>query len=54
MKKVLKQRLRNFFLFIQKKTGKYFDYRDIAIKFTRNLPVDLATTAQIITQLKQL
>lgn len=52
MEKVLKQRLRNFFLFIQKKTGKYFDYRDISIKFTRNLPVDLATTAQIITQLK--
>ena len=37
---------------MQKKTGKYFDYRDISIKFTRNLPVDLATTAQIITQLK--
>lgn len=52
MEKVLKQRLRNFFLLIQKKTGKYFDYRDISIKFTRNLPVDLATTAQIITQLK--
>lgn len=52
MEKVLKQRLRNFFLFIQKKTGRHFDYRDIAIKFTRNLPVDLASTAQIITQLQ--
>lgn len=39
-------------MFIQKKTGRHFDYRDIAIKFTRNLPVDLASTAQIITQLQ--
>lgn len=52
MEKVIKARLKNFFSFICKKTGKQFDYHDISVKFTRNLPVDLATTAQIITQLQ--
>jgi SPP1 family phage portal protein len=51
MEKVLRERLKNLFLFIKKKEGRVFDYRDIAIKFTRNLPTDLTGLADVITKL---
>lgn len=51
MEKVLRERLKNLFLFIKKKEGRAFDYRDIAIKFTRNLPTDLTGLADVITKL---
>lgn len=41
MEKIIKERLKNLFTFIRKKEGKVFDYRDVAVKFTRNLPTDL-------------
>lgn len=51
MEKVLWERLKNLFLYIKKKEGRVFDYRDIAIKFTRNLPTDLTGLADVITKL---
>lgn len=52
MEKVIKQRLKNLFIYLQKKEGNFYDYRDIAVKFTRNLPTDLTGLADVIVKLK--
>ncbi len=52
MEHVIKERIRNLFLFIRKKEGVDYDYRDIVVKFTRNLPTDLTGLADVITKLK--
>ena len=52
MEKVIKERLKNLFIYIKKKKGKVFDYRDVAIKFTRNLPTDLVGLADVIVKLQ--
>ncbi|AOY76736.1 phage portal protein [Clostridium formicaceticum] len=52
MEQVIKKRLKNLFIFLSKKEGRYFDYKDIAIKFTRNLPTDLVGLADVITKLQ--
>ena len=52
MEKVIKQRLKNLFIYLQKKEGKFYDYRDIAVKFTRNLPTDLTGLADVIVKLR--
>lgn len=52
MEKVIRHRLKNLFIFLSKKEGKYFDYRDVAIKFTRNLPTDLVGLADVIVKLQ--
>ena len=54
MEKVIRQRLKNLFIFLSKKEGKQYDYRDIAIKFTRNLPTDLVGLADVIVKLKEI
>ncbi|WP_179031573.1 phage portal protein [Paenibacillus kribbensis] len=53
MEKAIKQRLRNFFTFLNIKEGVQYDYRDIAVKFTRNLPTDLVGMADVIVKLQQ-
>lgn len=53
MEKVIKQRLKNLFIFLSKKEGKLYDYRDVAVKFTRNLPTDLVGLADVIVKLKE-
>ncbi|MFK4303383.1 SPP1 family phage portal protein [Paenibacillus sp. RC254] len=53
MEKAIKQRLRNFFTFLHIKEGVQYDYRDIAVKFTRNLPTDLVGMADVIVKLKE-
>jgi len=52
MEKVIKNRVRNFFTYLQKKEGIQYDYRDIAVKFTRNLPTDLVGLADVIVKLQ--
>lgn len=52
MEKVIKKRLKNLFIFLSKKEGKQYDYRDIAVKFTRNLPTDLTGLADVIVKLE--
>lgn len=52
MENVIKQRLRNFFEYIKVKEGKEYDYRDVSVEFTRNLPTDLSATADMITKLQ--
>lgn len=52
MEKVIKERLKNLFIYIRKKEGKVFDYRDVVVKFTRNLPTDLVGLADVIVKLK--
>lgn len=52
MEKVIKERFKNLFIYIRKKEGKVFDYRDVAVKFTRNLPTDLVGLADVIVKLK--
>ncbi|NHN34841.1 phage portal protein [Paenibacillus agricola] len=52
MEKVIKNRLRNFFTYLQKKEGVQYDFRDIAVKFTRNLPTDLVGLADVIVKLQ--
>ena len=52
MEKVIKNRLKNLFVFLSKKQGKQFDYRDVVVKFTRNLPTDLVSIADIISKLQ--
>lgn len=54
MEKVIKERLKNLFVYIQKKEGSIFDYRDVAVKFTRNLPTDLVGLADVIVKLKDI
>lgn len=51
MEHVIKERIKNLFLFIKKKEGTAFDYRDIVVKFTRNLPTDLTGLADVIVKL---
>ena len=51
MERVIRERLKNLFLYIKKREGKVLDYKDIAIKFTRNLPTDLTGLADVITKL---
>ncbi|KJD42283.1 phage portal protein [Paenibacillus terrae] len=53
MEKAIKQRIRNFFTFLHIKEGVQYDYRDIAVKFTRNLPTDLVGMADVIVKLQQ-
>ncbi|MDY8025144.1 phage portal protein [Paenibacillus polymyxa] len=53
MEKAIKQRVRNFFTFLHIKEGVQYDYRDIAVKFTRNLPTDLVGMADVIVKLKE-
>lgn len=52
MENVIKQRLRNFFEYIKVKEGKEYDYKDISVQFTRNLPTDLAGLSDMISKLK--
>lgn len=54
MEKVIIERVQNLFLFVAKKEGRQFDYRDIAVKFTRNLPTDLVGLADVIVKLKEI
>lgn len=51
MEHVIKERVKNLFLFIRKKEGVTYDYRDIVVRFTRNLPTDLTGLADVITKL---
>ncbi|MET3211308.1 UNVERIFIED_CONTAM: hypothetical protein ABIC26_004275 [Paenibacillus sp. PvR008] len=46
MEKAIKQRLHI-------KEGVQYDYRDIAVKFIRNLPTDLVGMADVIVKLQQ-
>jgi SPP1 family phage portal protein len=52
MEKVIKERLKNLFIFLFKKEGKQYDYRDISVKFTRNLPTDLSGLSDVIVKLQ--
>ena len=52
MEKVIKERIKNLFIFLLKKEGIQYDYRDIAVKFTRNLPTDLVGLADVIVKLQ--
>ncbi len=52
MEKVIRQRLKNLFILLSKKEGKIYDYRDVAVKFTRNLPTDLTGLADVIVKLE--
>lgn len=47
----IKTRLKALFTWLNKLQGTNYDWRDIKIKFTPNIPQDDATNAQIITQL---
>ena len=49
---VIKQRLKRFFEYIELTTNQKYDYRTIKIKFSPNVPTDLAAIAQVITQLQ--
>ena len=53
MERTIRQRLRNLFTFVAKKEGKTYDVLDIAIRFTRNLPTDLAGLADVISKLQE-
>ena len=54
MEKVIKQRLKNLFVYLLKKEGKFYDYRDVAVKFTRNLPTDMVGLADVIVKIKDI
>ena len=54
MEKVIKQRLKYLFVYLLKKEGKYYDYRDVAVKFTRNLPTDMVGLADVIVKIKDI
>lgn len=54
MENVIKQRLRNFFEYLKVKQGKEYDYKDISVQFTRNLPTDLAGISDMISKLKDI
>jgi SPP1 family phage portal protein len=53
MERTIRQRLRNLFTFVTKKEGQTYDVLDIAIRFTRNLPTDLAGLADVISKLQE-
>lgn len=52
--KTLRERLSFLSYYLQIKTGQGFDVKDIKIQFTRNLPADLTSLAQVVTQLNPL
>lgn len=47
----IKTRIRVLFIYLKVMLNKNYDYRDIKVKFTPNIPQDDLTTAQIISQL---
>jgi len=51
---VIKQRLKYLFVYLLKKEGKFYDYRDVAVKFTRNLPTDMVGLADVIVKIKDI
>ncbi len=51
MEKVIKERLKNLFIFLSRKEGSAYDYRDVSVRFTRNLPTDLSGLADVIVKL---
>lgn len=48
---LIKTRLEMLFLFLAKRYSKEYDYRDIKVKYTANVPQDDMQTAQIVSQL---
>ena len=48
---LLRTRLKLLFKFLAIKVGNQFDFKDVKIKFTPNIPVDDQANAQIISQL---
>ncbi len=52
MEMAIKQRLKRFFEYIKVVTGRGYDYRTIKLKFTSNVPTDIQSIAQVITQLQ--
>lgn len=48
---LLRKRLKLLFKFLAIRYGNQFDYKDVKIKFTPNIPVDDQANAQIISQL---
>lgn len=54
MEDTIAARLRNLFVYIRKKEGRQFDYRDVAVKFTRNLPTDLTGLADVVVKLQDI
>ncbi|MEI5909411.1 phage portal protein [Bacillus spongiae] len=50
--KGIMQRVRNFFTYLEVREGKQLDYRDIKVKFTRNLPFDITSIADAISKLE--
>lgn len=54
MERTIHQRLINLFTFLAKKEGRQFDANDIAIRFTRNLPTDLAGLADVVSKLREI
>lgn len=53
MKNIIQGRLYFLFLLFNKIEGIEYDYRDVDIKFTLNIPQDDVSTAQIISQLPE-
>ena len=49
---VIKVRLKRFFEYLKIKTGVQYDHRTIKLKFTSNVPTDIVSIAQVITQLQ--
>ncbi|MEC1780067.1 phage portal protein [Schinkia azotoformans] len=54
MEKTLLRRVRNFFKFIKVKENIQYDYRDLKVKFTRDLPFDLVGLADAISKLENI
>ncbi|MDX8367850.1 phage portal protein [Cytobacillus sp. IB215665] len=52
--KAIMQRLKNFFTYLGVKQAKKVDYRDIKVKFTRNLPFDIVSTADAVSKLENI
>lgn len=53
MERAIRQRIGNLFLYLRKKEGVSYTLSDIAIRFTRNLPTDLAGLADVVTKLTE-
>lgn len=51
---VISKRLKNFFNYVSIEKNIKYDYKEISIEFTRNIPTDLSSTADVVLKLKDL
>ncbi|SDJ76392.1 phage portal protein [Salimicrobium halophilum] len=52
LEQTMKERLKAYFGFVQRREGESYDYKDVQLKFTMNIPADINLLADTISKLE--